>query len=179
MPPPEPYFRRFRLADADTARREIEILTEQLEEAKYQRDKREELALRLRLGFLLTPLDREAEAIETLTLALALARATNAWMSELEALLHLATAYQYRGHRERAQEFFREGLKRCAAWGTFDLDDMFLHHQGRCFVEQGDLASARKAFEEALRLREKTGDARRINSTRAALADLDRLETRT
>lgn len=179
MSPPEPFFRRFRLADAEGARREIEVLTEQLEEAKYQRDRREELALRLRLGFLLTPLGREAEAIEALTLALALARATNAWMSELEALLDLATAYQYRGHRERAQEFFREGLTRCAAWGTFDFDDTFLHHQGRCFVEQGDLASARQAFEEALRLREKTGDARRTNSTRAALADLDRLETRT
>ena len=32
--------------------------------------------------------------------------------AELEALLHLATAYQYRGHHDRAQEFFREGLKR-------------------------------------------------------------------
>lgn len=169
------FFRRFRLENPDAATREVEILKEQLEEARYQRDKRSELALRIRLGFLLTPLDREAEAIEALTLALALARSTNAWISELEALLHLATAYQYRGHRDRAQEFFRDGLKRCADWGTNDLDDMFYHHQGRCFVEQGRLEEARRAFENALRLREETGDARRIASTRAALADLDRV----
>jgi tetratricopeptide (TPR) repeat protein len=169
-----PFFRRFRLEDPEGAAREIDILQELIEESRYQRDKRAELELRLRLGFLLTPLDREAEAIEALTLARALARETNAWMSEMEALLSLATAYQYRGHRERAQEFFREGLARCAAWGTGDFDDTFLHHQGRCFVEQGDLVAARRAFEQALRLREKTGDARRIASTRAALAELDR-----
>ena len=179
MVPAGGFFRRFRLPDPDGAAREIDFLFEEREEARYQRDKRLELALGLRLGFLLTPLDREAEAIEACTLALALARATNAWMSEMEALLHLATAYQYRGHRERAQEFFREGLKRCAAWGTGDLDDMFLHHQGRCFVEQGDLVAARLAFADALRLREKTGDARRISSTRAALEDLDRMKETT
>jgi len=176
---PEPsapsFFRRFRLENPDAARREVEFLAEQVEDARYERDKRAELALRIRLGFLLTPLDREAEAIEALTLALALARATNAWTSEMEALLHLATAYQYRGHRDRAQEFFREGLKRCADWGTGDLDDLFYHHQGRCFVEQGRLDDARRAFENALRLREKTGDARRIASTSAALAELGRL----
>ncbi len=171
-----PFFRRFRLEDPEGAACEIDVLREQIAEARYQRDKRAELALGLRLGFLLTPLDREAEAIEALTFARALARATNAWMSEMEALLHLATAYQYRGHRERAQELFREGLAHCAAWGTGDFDDTFLHHQGRCFVEQGNLAAARQAFERALRLREKTGDARRINSTRAALAELDRIE---
>jgi tetratricopeptide (TPR) repeat protein len=175
-PPSQPaFFRRFRLENPDAARREVEFLAEQVEEARYERDKRAELALRIRLGFLLTPLDREAEAIEALTLALALARTTNAWMSEMEALLHLATAYQYRGHRDRAQEFFREGLKRCADWRTHDLDDLFYHHQGRCFVEQGRLDDARRAFENALRLREKTGDARRIASTSAALAELDRL----
>ena len=173
--PPASFFRRFRLENADGAQREVEALTEEIEEARYQRDKRAELALRIRLGFLLIPLDREAEAIEALTLALGLARATNAWMSELEALLHLATAYQYRGHRDRAQEFFREGLKRCADWGTNDFDDTFYHHLGRCFVEQGRRDEARSAFENALRLREKTGDARRIASTRAALAELDRL----
>ncbi len=172
---PPKFFRRFRLEDPAAARSEIEVLIEQIEEARYQRDKRAELALRIRLGFLLIPLDREAEAIETLTLARGIARDTNAWMSEMEALLHLATAYQYRGHLERAQEFFREGLKRCADWGGNDLDDMFYHHQGRCFVEQGMLGEARAAFENALRLREKTGDARRIASTRAALVDLDRL----
>lgn len=170
------FFRRFRLEDPDGALREVDLLSEQLEEAISQRDKRGELALRIRLGFLLTPLDREAEAIEALTLALALARATNAWMSEMEALLHLATAYQYRGHRERAQEIFREGLRRCSDWGTNDLDDMFYHHQGRCLVEQGKFTEARHAFENALRLREKAGDVRRIQSTRAALADLGQLE---
>jgi hypothetical protein len=33
---------------------------------------------------------------------------------EISTLLHLATARQYLGQRDRAQELFQEGLDRCA-----------------------------------------------------------------
>ncbi len=169
-------FRRFRLEDAEAAHEEIAACREKLDAAHAEGDEEAELAARIRLGFLLTPLDREAEAIAALEPAVALARKRGEPMAELEALLNLATALQYLGERERAQALFQDGLDRAKACEIADFDSFYHHHRGRCCVEQGKLAEARAAFEIALALREQMGVERFIMSSQAALADLDRME---
>ena len=86
--------------------------------------------------------------------------------------LHLATARQYVGERDLAQALFDAALERAHACGIDHFDHFILHHQGRCFAEQGRLKAARSCFERALALRRQLGEPRFIESTEAALAEL-------
>ena len=171
-----PCFRRFRVADVDVAKTEIEDCRKRVEQAR--RKGREDKALDdlIQLGFLLTPLDCENEAVQHLEEALALARSTQNRTAEIAAILHLATAVQYCGDRNRAQQLFCEGLALAQTYEIAEFDHFFHHHRGRCCVEQGKLAEARAAFETALALREPLGEPRFIMSTMGALEELDRME---
>jgi tetratricopeptide (TPR) repeat protein len=175
----EAFFQRYRVDDRGALAQRVAILTARLAEAVKTGHQAEELKLRNELGFDLTPLDRESEAVAVLEPALELARHLGKREVEIEVLLSLATARQYLGEREIAQELFREALEKSATYGIDEHTNFILHHQGRCYAEQGDLASARRCFEQALELRRKIGKPRFIESAQRALATLDEMERAT
>ncbi|MGD0145097.1 MAG: tetratricopeptide repeat protein [Rhizomicrobium sp.] len=172
----DPFFQRYRAEDRVSLGQRVEILRARVADAMKTGDASEELKLRNELGFDLTPLDRESEAVAVLEPALKLARRLGKREVEIEVLLSLGTARQYLGERETAQELFREALDKSAIYGIDEHTNFILHHQGRCYAEQGDLAAARQCFEQALELRRKIGKPRFIDSTRRALATLDEME---
>ena len=53
-----------------------------------------------------------------------------------------------------------------------DPEHFLLHHQGRCYVEQGRIAAARAAFEAVLAIRKTLEDQRFIDFSQAALDDI-------
>jgi tetratricopeptide (TPR) repeat protein len=171
-----PCFCRFRVPDVEVTKREVEDCRRRIDHARKAGHEAKALDAMIQLGFLLTPLDCEKEAVQHLEEALALARRAQNHTAEVAAILHLATALQYCGDRERAQQLFREGLERAQAYEIVEFDHFFHHHRGRCCVEQGQLVEARQAFETALALREPLGEPRFIMSTMAALEELDRME---
>jgi tetratricopeptide (TPR) repeat protein len=170
----EPCFRRFRVPDVAATEREVAEQQAILAEAIAAQDEAAECSARLKLGFDLTPLDREAEAVVHLERALTLSRRLGDRRTEIEALLHLGTARQYLGEREAAMMLFAEALANAR---DHDLDEQvhfLLHHRGRCEVEMGRIADARASFEQALALREAIGHSRFIESSRAALREIER-----
>ena len=172
----DPFFQRYRVEDKASLGQRIDILRARLATAIKAGDAAETMRLENQLGFDLTPLDREAEAAAHLETALGLARRLADKPLEIEILLNLGTARQYLGERDVAQELFRTALTKSSEYNLHDQDDFLLHHQGRCYVEQGDLAAARRCFEQALELRRKIGKPRFIDSTQRALAALDEME---
>ena len=173
--PPTPHarlFRRFLVEDPAATMQEIAADRLRLEEARRRDDQAAMLAISTGIGFCLYITANEAEAAPMLDSALTLARRLGDQSAEIEALLHLATARQYLGERDLAQALFQEGLDRSQAYGIDAFVHFILHHQGRCYAEQGRIEDARHSFERALPLREQLGNPRFVNSTRAALADL-------
>jgi tetratricopeptide (TPR) repeat protein len=168
------FFRRFRFADADRDQVLRDIAADRAVLAAAIPGAASPAILRalVRLGFSLTPLGHEAEAAAHLEAALTMARLLSAHDQEISALLHLATALQYLGERDRAQLLFQEGLDRAAEYGI-DTDVHFLlHHRARCYAEQNKMAEARACMAQALALRQQIGDPRFITSSQDALADL-------
>jgi tetratricopeptide (TPR) repeat protein len=174
VPSDEEFFRRFRFAEDDLAEVQAEIAADRAVVAAAGPDSSpaDLLEALIGLGENLIPLGREAEAAGYLEAALALARQLGDQDQEIGALLHLATARQYLGQRAAAQELFQAGLEVSAAAGIDVHRHFLLHHQGRCYAEQGQAAAARDCFEQALVLRQ-AGYPRFVASSRAALADLD------
>jgi tetratricopeptide (TPR) repeat protein len=170
--PPVPLFRRFLVEDRATTLQEIAADRARLADAQRAGDTAAELAIRTGIGFGLYITANEAEAAPMLDAALSLARALADRSAEIEVLLHLATARQYLGQRDLAQSLFEQALALSSAHDIHMFDHFILYHQGRCWVEQGQIGAARRCFERALPLREQLGIPRFINSTRAALADL-------
>jgi tetratricopeptide (TPR) repeat protein len=121
----------------------------------------------------LTIASDERGAAEILEPALALARRLGDKVREVEALLSLATARQYLGERAAAQILFQEALDRARADQVSQFEHFIVHHRGRCYVEQGEIAAARDCFVAALALRKALGKPRYIASTERALAALD------
>jgi tetratricopeptide (TPR) repeat protein len=169
----EVFFRRFRFSDDDLAEVRAEIAADRAIVAAAASP--EVVAAQVRLGEYLIPLGSEAEAAAHLEAALDLARQLGDRDHEISALLHLATARQYLGEREVAQELFQAGLDACAAYGIENQRHYLLHHRGRCYAEQGRIPEARACLEQALTLRQQLGDPRFIASSRGALADLARM----
>ena len=176
MPSDEEFFRRFRFADADLAEVQAEIAADRavVAAAGPESSSADLLEALIGLGENLIPLDREAEAAGHLAAALTLARELGDQDQEIGALLHLATARQYLGERDAAQQLFQAGLEVSAAAGIDVHRHFLLHHRGRCYAEQGQIAAARDCFEQALALRQ-LGYPRFVASSRGALAALDGL----
>ena len=173
------YFRRFRFDDADLDEVRREIAADQATAAEGMDASPALVAALVRLGFLLIPVGREAEAVGHLEAGLAMARQLGEHGQEISALLHLATAYQYLGERDRAQALFQQGLDKAAEYGIDDERHYLLHHRGRCYAEQGRLREAHGCLAEALALRQQTGPPRLIASSQDALADLARMSEAT
>jgi len=169
------FFRRFRIADKDFALKEIAENEAALSQAISSGDEPVQLAARLRLGFYLTPLDREYEAVVHLETALALARKLGEKAREIETLLHLGTSVQYTGDRERALGLFAEGLAKAEAYDIDEQAHFLLYHRGRCEVELGRIEDARRSFASALAIRERIGVPRFVETTRTALKDIEAL----
>jgi HTH-type transcriptional regulator, pleiotropic regulator of extracellular virulence genes len=170
------FFQRYRVEDRKSLGHRVDILRARLASAIEAGNAAEEMRLKNQLGFDLTPLDREAEAVTYLESALELAQRLADRSLEIEILLNLATARQYLGERDIALELFEKALAKSSEYNLHDHDGFILHHRGRCYAEQGDLAAARHAFGEALELRRKIGTPRFIDSTKRALATLDDME---
>lgn len=165
------FFRRFRFPGADLAEVRRDVADDQALAAGAAASPAV-LAALVRLGFMLTPLDREAEAAAYLETALAMARELGERDQEIAALLHLGTARQYLGQHEQAQALFQAGLDRSAEYGIDEQVHYLLHHRGRCYAEQGMREEARDCFARALALRQRIGDPRFAASSQAALDEL-------
>jgi tetratricopeptide (TPR) repeat protein len=114
----------------------------------------------------------EGEAAALLEEALTAARARGDRAAEIGWLLGLGTAVQYLGERARTVALFEEGLALCETTGIREQEHFLWHHLGRCLAEMGRMGEAKAAFGKALALRRATGNARLVQSTEAALADL-------
>lgn len=88
------------------------------------------------------------------------------------ALLMLATAEHYADLPHDAELHFAEALAIAHALADVELEHYTLHHQGRFFVDAGDLSRGRESFLTCLQIRDRLGDPR-ADRTRRALAALD------
>jgi tetratricopeptide (TPR) repeat protein len=172
----EGYFRRFRFTDDEREQvlRDIDEDRGVLGAAIPGAASPAILRALVRLGFSLTPLGDEEEAAENLEAAVTMARMLSEHGEEISALLHLATARQYLGERDRAQVLFQEGLDKAAGYGIDEDVHFLLHHRARCYAEQGKLTEARECMAQALALRQQLGDPRFITSSQGALDALSR-----
>jgi tetratricopeptide (TPR) repeat protein len=166
-------FRRHVPPDPQALRAEIARQREQLAAARGVANEAAQLDSLGNLGFALFMAGYEAEAAPLLDEALALARRRGDRKSEIEVMLGLGTARQYLGERRLAQHLFGEALMLCAESGIREQEHFLLHHRGRCYVEQGEIVNARVAFEKALAIRKALGNQRFIDSTQAALDDIE------
>ena len=169
------FFRRFRVTDENAVLAEIAESEAALALAISSGDEAAQLMPRLHLGFYLTPLDREGEAIAHLEVAHAPAQKLDEKAREIEVLLHLGTAVQYAGDRKQAMALFAEGLNRADAYAIDEQVHFLLYHRGRCEVQLGRIGDARRSFAAALAIRETIGAPPSIESARAALRDIEAL----
>lgn len=170
----EGFFQRFRWNDPGALAREIDEAQSAFATARSSNDARSEIEAACRLGNALTAADREVEAVVLLEGALIKAQTLGEPAHLAWTLHYLATAEQYCGHRELAQEHFAEALDIATANGLREIEHFVWHHRGRCYVELGDIAEARHCFECALAIRLDLGEPR-AEKTRQALAALDAL----
>lgn len=170
----QPCFQRFQSSEPEVLAKRVQRDHEQLEHARLAQDEQMQLELLSRIGNNTTILGREAEALPFIEQALVLARRRRDKQREIGNLLHLATARQYLDQRDLAQTLFQRALDKGRAYGVKEYEHFVWHHRGRCYVEQGKIEEARVCFEQALVLREETGDQRFIDSTRKALDALDK-----
>jgi tetratricopeptide (TPR) repeat protein len=166
-----PLFRRFQAPDIEELRREIGDELAKLVKARDGGDLTAELEISNSVGTGLYIAGDEAQAAPILERALEIAQQLSDKEAEIYALFNLATARQYLGDRNLAQSLFSKALALSHQTGIDKFDHYILHHQGRCFVEQGDIVDARRCFQEALLIRKKLNDPR-VESSQAALNDL-------
>lgn len=153
------FFQCFQADNPVALARRVEELDDELKAARAISDQLAELDLMSRLGTNLIILGREAEAAPLLEQALALARKQDNQRLEVANLLQLTTARQYLGQVDLAQQLFQEALQKARDYNQRFYEDFILHHQGRCFVEQGKKAAARACFEQALQSKQSALDA--------------------
>lgn len=165
------WFRRFRFSpdQAETVRQQIGLSCRAIDDGLGPADL---LAHLLELTWALPPLERETEAVSFGRVALELARAGGDSSSEIEALLHTATALQYAGEPAEARALFEAGIDVAARTGETGNLHYLQHHLGRLAAEALDSAGAAELFETALAQRREIGDEALIRSTETALAEL-------
>ncbi|HYD78283.1 MAG TPA: tetratricopeptide repeat protein [Paucimonas sp.] len=167
-------FLRFQHPDPESLRAQIEQERHALRKAILGCDTLQILECTGNLGGMLTTDHQEAEAYRLLHGQLHLAR-QNPTIEASAWLIHsLATAAQYVGEYESANELFREVLQLAEMHEWIRLQHFVLHHWGRCLVEQVRFEEAEEVFQQALSIRQALGDARQ-QSTQRALAELRRL----
>lgn len=159
-------FQRFTIDDPAALAAQLAAAEQALAEAA---DDAGRLRCAIALGNLLTTARREREAVDVLVGVEPLARAgaPEAWGWWL---LYRGTADQYLNDRAAAQARFGEALALAQAEGLRALESYVLHHQGRSWVETGDLARAREALRAALALRHALNDPRQASTLRALKA---------
>jgi tetratricopeptide (TPR) repeat protein len=142
----------------------------------------EEVASRSRsqMGFMLTCLNRAAEAAQILR---ACARAQHL-LGDLRGLvateLRLVQALQASNQVAAATEAGRAALARCTEDPTlFDLQHFAHHHLGKVMLQAGLYQQAKQHLQVALDLRQKSSDEELILSTQGALSLLRRLAVNT
>jgi tetratricopeptide (TPR) repeat protein len=167
----ERFFLRFRWSDPKALEREIDDA--RLAHASASGTAAEAEAA-CRLGIALTAADRESEAASLLDATLTKARHLPEATPAAWVLLYLATARQYLGERTVAQSMFDEALTIATAHELREVEHYVLHHRGRCYAEQNDLAEAKRCFERALEIRLELGEPR-AERTRQAIAALNEL----
>ena len=170
---PGGFFERYRASDPGALARRIAEERALLAAARSAGDRPREVAIACSLGGNLTVAGEEDAAVEILDVAVVQARRLGDAALEVETLLNLATARQYLGDHAGAQGLFDDALDRARATEGARFTHFILHHRGRCYVEQGATAEARRCFAEALALRKALGERRFIVSTERALAALD------
>ncbi len=165
------WFRRFRFSpeQAEAVREQVGRSCRAIDEGLGPADL---LARLLELTWALPPLGSEAEAVSFGRLALDLARAGGDGTSEIEALLHTATALQYAGEPAEARALFETGADLAATTGETGNLHYLQHHLGRLTAEALDPTGAAELFRSALRQRREIGDDGLIRSTEDALAEL-------
>lgn len=170
------HFQRFTPADLAAHQRQIADASDALHAEQASGEPVARLDAAGLLGALLTGARREAEADAVLAPHLQLARDYPHTEPAGWLLLALATNDQYLGRHTRANAVFDEALLLAQRNGWERLQHFILHHWGRCWVEQGDLARARDCFTAALALRERLAEPRFVDSTRRALAAIDAID---
>ncbi len=171
-------FQRYYAPDPDALAKSVEQDFIALDQAQTDQDAGKQLELLGSIGAHYTMLGKEDLAAPLLEQALALAKQLGDRSQEVANLLDLATALQYLGQRDTAQELFHETLQKVKAYDQPYYEDFVLHHLGRCLVEQNQLGEARACFESALLLRQKKGDQRFIDSTQRAIHAVRELESK-
>lgn len=164
-------FRRFHAPDPDTLQQCNVTDLLKLADAQRCQALKSELEISSRVGTGLYIAGDEAKAAPILERAVEIARILYDQDSEIFALFNLATAKQYLDERDLAQALFVEALELSRRTGIDKFDHYILHHQGRCFVEQGEIDKARSCFQNALAIRTRIGDPRAASS-QAALDEL-------
>lgn len=161
------FFQRYTPADFSELEQQIARGSAALAAAQAHGDPASRMRQAIELGNLLTTARREQEACEVLGSAMILAREAGdpeplGWL-----LLHLGTAHQYLGDRDRAQALFAEADQLANAHDLPGLASYVLHHRGRCLAEERRLVEARHCFTHALALRQAQNDPRAESSQRA------------
>jgi tetratricopeptide (TPR) repeat protein len=169
MPDHRIFFQRYLSPDPAALERQVEDNLKLLAQAQTAQDECSQLELLSKLGAHYTMLEKEDQAAPLLEQALALAKRLHDKRLEVANLISLATAQQYLGNRDIAQELFQVALKKVKVYDQPHYEDFALHHLGRCLVEQGKIAEACACFEQALLLRKSKGDQRLIASSQQAL----------
>jgi tetratricopeptide (TPR) repeat protein len=160
-------FQRVYADEAGPQVSKIQELRTDLQAARAEDDDERVLAILGPLSEAYRLLARLDEASACAEEALELANELEQPMAQISNGLRLATALQYRNEQARALPMFEQTLAKARQRGF--LVDYVLQHLGKCLVELGRADEGIEAFEEALALRHKRGDAELVASTEEAL----------
>jgi HTH-type transcriptional regulator, pleiotropic regulator of extracellular virulence genes len=154
-------FQREEAADPEEVRRKII-------EAKIDLAEAQGMVTRLRMLGEIGTLQRslyDPAAVETFQQAIDLAKQCGDVRAEAVNTLRLAVAQQYLG--QDAAATFDRAVALCKEHRTHE--DFAMQHLGKYYMEQGRVGAALPLFEQALTIRQATGDPELIASTERAL----------
>jgi thiol-disulfide isomerase/thioredoxin len=146
-----------------------EVVRSKLVEAKIDLAQAQGMVTRLKLLGEIGTLQRnlyDPAATETFQQAIDLAKQCGDVRAEAVNTLRLAVAQQYLG--QEAMPTFERAMKLCREHRTHE--DFAMQHLGKYYMEQGRVGAALPLFEQALTIRQATGDPELIASTERALS---------